>query len=296
MIGNTSPLLLLFGIIGLLLLAVGVIAAVITYVGKSREKDRAEALAEERARPGSLLNPDTPPARAAPEPAAVSEAPAHPGEVMRVIRDQETGRVLVQVGGKQYAHIREIHDAQVGRRVLWAIADLVRFTGGMATNPQAVRSVLDAVPAQKESPARADAPTREPGPISGSVPSASPSLPPAQPSASVSRPQPVSNAPSLSTPRKRYSMVDYFRQGFQRQGSAEPVPSMTSFIDEIEEILQASLLALPAPLPYEVHVLGGENGVLRIEVGNSAYNSPDEVPDPQIRQLIKSAVAEWEKR
>jgi pyruvate/2-oxoglutarate dehydrogenase complex dihydrolipoamide acyltransferase (E2) component len=290
MIGNTSPLLLLFGIIGLLLLAVGVIAAVITYVGKSREKDRAQALAEERARPGSLLNPDTPPAPAAPEPAAVSEAPAHPGEVMRVIRDQETGRVLVQVGGKQYAHIREIHDAQVGRRVLWAIADLVRFTGGMATNPQAVRSVLDAAPAQ------ANAPAREPGPVAASAPPVAPTLPPTQPGAPVPRPQPASSAPPLPTPRKRYSMVDYFRQGFQRQGSAEPAPSSTSFIDEIEEILQASLLALPASLPYEVHVLGGENGVLRIEVGNSTYNSPDEVPDPQIRQLIKSAVAEWEKR
>ncbi len=279
---NTSPALLLFGIIGLLLLAVGMIAAVITYVGKSREKERAQALAEERARPGSLLNPDTPPAPVPPEPAAVSEAPAHPGEVMRVIRDQETGRVLVQVGGKQYAHIREIHDAQVGRRVLWAIADLVRFTGGMATNPQAVRSVLDA------EPARADIPAREPRPVAASTP---PNLPPVQPGA-----QPVSSAPPLSTPRKRYNMVDYFRQGFQRQETSGPVPGSTSFIDEIEEILQASLLSLPAPLPYEVHVLSGENGVLRIEVGNNSYSSPDEVPDPQIRQLIKSAVAEWEKR
>ena len=295
MIGNTSPVLLLFGIIGLLLLAVGMIAAVITYVGRSREKDRAQALAEERARPGSLLNSDTPlapaaPGLAAPEPAAVSEAPAHPGEVMRVIRDQDTGRVLVQVDGKQYAHIREIHDAQIGRRVLWAIADLVRFTGGMATNPQAVRSVLNAAPTQAATPAQ------KPGPISGSVPVAPSSLPSVRPSDPVSRTQPVSSAPPLSTPRKRYSMVDYFRQGFQRQETSEPVSSSTSFIDEIEAILQASLLTLPTPLPYEVHMLSGENGLLRIEVGSNSYGSPDEVPDPQIRQLIKAAVSEWEKR
>lgn len=293
MIGNTSPVLLLFGIIGLLLLAVGVIAAVITYVGKSREKDRAQALAEERARPGSPLNLNTPPEAAAPalaahEPASLSEAPAHPGEVMRVIRDRDTGRVLVQVDGKQYTHIREIHDAQVGRRVLWAIADLVRFTGGMATNPQAVRSVLDAAPTQVDTPARTSSPAAT---------SAPPKLPPAQPRAPVSRPQPVSSAPPpVSTPRRRYSMVDYFRQGFQRQEISEPISSSTSFIDEIEAILQSSLLALPRPLPYEVHMLSGENGLLRIEVGTSVYGSPDEVPNPQIRQLIKSAVAEWEKR
>jgi hypothetical protein len=215
---------------------------------------------------------------------------------MRVIRDREMGRVLVQVDGKQYAHIREIRDAQVGRRVLWAIADLVRFTGGMATNPQAMRSVLDAEPAQKASPAQTTAPRQEPGPISGSVPSASPSPTPTRPSVPVSGPQAVSDALPLSTPRKRYSMVDYFRQGFQRKETSGPASGPTSFIDEIEEILQVSLLALPAPLPYEVHMLSGENGLLRIEVGTNSYGSPDEVPDPQIRQLIKAAVAEWEKR
>jgi pyruvate/2-oxoglutarate dehydrogenase complex dihydrolipoamide acyltransferase (E2) component len=291
MIGNTSPALLLFGIIALLLLAVGMIAAVITYVGKSREKDRSQALAAERAvQPAPHPTPAAPSAAA--EPAAIHEAPAHPGEVMRVIRDQDTGRVLVQVDGKQYAHIREIHDAQVGRRVLWAIADLVRFTGGMATNPQAVRSVLDAAPDQTS------APQRQPDPAASASPAATPDLSSARPRAPVSRPSPSYSPPQPTTSNqsKRYNMIDYFRQGFQNRGASEPIPSATSFIDEIEEILQASLRALPAPLPYEVHVLSGETGVLQIDVGNRSFGSPDEVPDPQIRQLIKAAVAEWEKR
>ncbi len=300
---ETNPGLLLFVIVALILLFVGIIAWVITYVGRSRDKSRTPVRADQNtARPAPrtpVAGPVVDPPGPAPEPQP--EAPAHPGEVMRVIRDEQTGRVLVHVEGKQYAHIREITDARVGRRVLWAIADLVRFTGGMATNPQAVRSVLDAAPPPQEQPATA----------------AVTSPPPPPPSVQVAPPTsaaPRAVAPTMSTParpstrsyessppetqgtRKRYNLVDYFRQGFQARASAEPIPGPTSFIDEIEEILQGYLQALPTPLPFEVHMLSSETGLLQIEVGNDTYSSPDEVPDPQIQQLIRAAVAEWEKR
>jgi hypothetical protein len=96
-------------------------------------------------------------------------------------------------------------------------------------------------------------------------------------------------------PRQGYSLVNYFRQGLERRGSTEPVSSPTSFIDEIEEILQLRIGRLSSPPPVEVHVLTSEEGSLQIEVGPDVYDSADDVPDPQIRQLIQDAVSEWER-
>jgi len=278
---ETPAGLLLFGVLFLLLLFIGIFAAIIVYVGKSRSSDRAPSPPAQD--PSPLQTLDLPPMpEAETSAAAAPEAPARPGEVMRVIRDEQTGQVRVEVGGQQYAHIREIADAQVGRRVLWAIADLIRFTGGMAANPQAVRNVAEAEPvptppqlSQPPAPERANASSF---PLQAPAPIRSPAV-----------------AAEESTARQRYSMVDYFRRGFQTSGP-EPAPSPTSFIDEIEEILQGYIEGLSAPLPCDVHVLSSETGILQIKVGADAYDRPDEVPDPQIRQMIKAAVAEWEKR
>jgi hypothetical protein len=276
---ETPAGLLLFGVLFLLLLFIGIFAAIIVYVGKSRSSERAPA---QPPIPPQTPEPDPVPEVEAPAAIPAAETPAHPGEVMRVIRDEQTGQVRVEVGGQQYAHIREIADAQVGRRVLWAIADLIRFTGGMAANPQAVRSVAKAEPVPTSPiPSQPSAGER--------VEAAPPPLPAPVPTF------PVATAAEEPAIRQRYSMVDYFRRGFQTSG-AKSVPSPTSFIDEIEEILQEAIAGLGTPLPHDVHVLSGETGMLQIKVGPYAYNKPDEVPDPQIRELIKAAVAEWERR
>lgn len=259
---SVPPGVLLAGVIFLLLLAVGIFAAVIIYLGKGSSDERPEPAAAERPaqeRPAAVV----PPA------AAPAEAPAHPGEVMRVIRDEATGRLLVEVEGRRYASIREIEDARVGRRVLWAIADLVRFTGGMATNPQAMRSI-------------------------GEPPAAGPAAPPP----TTASPLPSSSArttvSSLAEPeRQSYNMAEFFRRGFQ---ATEPAPAAArSFIDEIDDILQGYLERVPNRTE-SVHVRSAEDGTLRIEVGTTHYDSIEEVPVPEIQRLIRAAVAEWERR
>ena len=279
---ETPAGLLLFGVLFLLLLFIGIFAAIIVYVGKSRSNEPAPSPPEQRPSPPQAPDPAPMPEAEAPPAVSAPEAPARPGEVMRVIRDEQTGQVRVEIGGQQYAHIREIADAQVGRRVLWAIADLIRFTGGMAANPQAVRSVAQAEPAPTP-PQPSPPPARKRDdaasfPLQAPAPTRSPAIAPEEPPA-----------------RQRYSMVDYFRRSFEASGP-ESAPSPTSFIDEIEEILQGYIGGLSTPLSYDVHVLSSETGILQIKVGAHAYSRPDEVPDPQIRQLIKAAVAEWERR
>jgi hypothetical protein len=209
---------------------------------------------------------------------------ALPGEVMRVIRSEQTGRIVVEVNGQRYAHIREIGDAEVGRSVLWAIADLIRFTEGIAANPEAVRSAAQHA-AQKQGPPIADetAPTVRPGLPTSQLPGTV---------AASSQPDQRSGAPS----RARYDMLGFFRRGLEPTAPVPSTAEQRSFVDEIEAILQESIQQYSVPPPYEVHVRTGPEGQLQVEVGQEVYSSVDEIPDTVVQGLIRAAVAEWENR
>jgi hypothetical protein len=300
--GGTSTTLLLGALIFLIALAATIFVGTMVYIVRARAKARDERMPSPPSTPPLSPTQHAKPVLPAEE-ADVSpetlplEPPGRPGEVMRVIRDQQTGRILVEVEGQQYAHIREIADARVGRRVLWAIADLIRFTGGMAANPQAVHSAAQqaaheqgiALPQDVERPEDGQAPTGE------SV-AARPELP-------VSRPPSPAPSTALAVPPAadqgrgaRYSVSAFFQRGLQPSPVSTPQPGPSSFVDEIEEILQDLIHGRATPLPYDVHVSIGPEDRLQVEVGPEVYGSADEVPDPEVQALIRAAVAEWEKR
>ena len=95
---------------------------------------------------------------------------------------------------------------------------------------------------------------------------------------------------------QRYNIGAFFRRAFEPMQAAEPLPGPSAFVDEIEEILQEKIRTHPAPLPHDVHVQAGADGALLIKVGPSVYSSPEEVPQPEIKELIRAAAAEWERR
>ena len=258
---ETNPMWLLLAVVFLILLAVAIFVATLAYLQRGQSKKKHQPTSRD----------------------------ARPGEVMRVVRDQQTGQVLVEINGQQYAHIREIKDAQVGRRVLWAIADLLRFTGGMAANPQAVRSVSQgaappSLPAEQPTPAMA---TPDPG-SEPFAPAATLLTSRAHGREAISTPDQTPKTTDIGR-----TITDFFRRGFQPPPAIQPTGS---FVDEIDQILQKHLQRHPVPLSCGVHVRTGRDGSLQIEVGANTYPSPNDVPDPDIRELIKSAVAEWERR
>jgi hypothetical protein len=295
--GDTNPTILLIILIGLILAAVGLFVFIITALGGGggRSKKSKSILGGTRSN-AQTQTVSSPQAQKAGEPSTPADTtPDHPGEVMCIIRDQQTGRILVQVEGQQYAHIREIKDAQVGRRVLWAIADLLRFTGGMAANPQALQSIQRPEASKGAQPAARQVQEPMPTPNLTSTPNqaASPSVPPL---AAPVAPRRSPKASAAQEPPEQKLNVGqqiggFFQRGFQRTSSP---PAITSFIDQVEAILQTKIEALPTPLPHDVHVKSGVDGALEIEVGPDVYNSPDEVPEPTIRKLIQDAVTEWE--
>jgi hypothetical protein len=67
-----------------------------------------------------------------------------------------------------------------------------------------------------------------------------------------------------------------------------------SMIEQINMILEEKLAAAGSGT-RGVRLAEGPGGVVRVFIGVNSYPM-DEVPDPEVRQLIRQAVAEWEAR
>lgn len=68
-----------------------------------------------------------------------------------------------------------------------------------------------------------------------------------------------------------------------------------SMIEQIDSILQDKIAGTPLAekLIYLAEASGG--GVL-VNVGNSRYEGINEVPDPEIKAVLREAIAEWEQK
>ena len=68
-----------------------------------------------------------------------------------------------------------------------------------------------------------------------------------------------------------------------------------SIIAQIETILQRELTLQPDLSQRSIHMGAQPDGSLLIEVDLNFYKSPDEIPDPRVRDLVMLAVRTWEK-
>ncbi len=69
---------------------------------------------------------------------------------------------------------------------------------------------------------------------------------------------------------------------------------MLSVIDEVNDILQKKLTGSPLA-GKGIHLMENQNKEIRFWVGLNSYDDVDEIPDPEVRQIIDAAVKEWEK-
>jgi hypothetical protein len=215
--------------------------------------------------------------------------PAHPGEVMRVLRDETSGSLIIEVEGRRYRRLAEIRDGRIGRRVLWAIADLLSFAEEVP-----LEAVARSVPAVTNAPP----PTPQPEPT--------PATPSPTPAPAVSAKALAATEEEFLRRLKEESLEETKKQqtkparfGLLRHKPAKPTSELAkphAFVDEIEEILQEFIRESVVPVEKPAHVQTGPEGALEIEVDGKVYERPDDVPDPIVRGLIKAAVEEWESR
>lgn len=242
---------------------------------------------------------------------ALSEA-REPGEIMRLMSDAGQGHFCVYVADHCYRRLVEVSDRVTGQCILEGITRLLQFSSGMlATNAGIGAVSLPSLSADKHTPLAASSTVRpqvSPSPaaslassVPGSVPPTSASSTSLSTTPSIGAPideqarflqELASRVPPQPEPRlERPSLMGSLRR-MRKKPSDEPLLPL-NLADEINHIFQNKLSA--SSVNVNAAVEANPDGGVRIRIGTTYYNSPDDVPDPHLRDMLKLSVAEWER-
>ena len=187
-------------------------------------------------------------------------------EVLRVLRDNLTGRLLLEIAGKRYASLDEVGEGEVRQALMTTLHDLEAFAGGALDPDQAQRlpapvagvATLQAVAARAAKPA-------------------------AEKAAAEYRPLP----PPTMNPFKQMAVL--------REMAKNPPPPPKSITEQIDDVLQAQIIGTPM-IHRGLHVMPGPRGDAIFEADGQSYASVDDLPDVEVRDVIRAAIAEWESK
>ncbi len=112
----------------------------------------------------------------------------------------------------------------------------------------------------------------------------------------------MSCAPHATSPRVEYAAADLVkwlgvttvRERAAERAPLEEVKKSASMIEQINDILQRKMAEAPGA-SRGVRLLEGAGGVLRVFIGLQSFNLED-VPDADVKRMIRDAVAEWESK
>jgi hypothetical protein len=227
---------------------------------RDRQAQAAEPAAEEIA-PSPPPEPEPPPPVPAQQPEEPPPAPAAAAddtvEVLRVLRAAPQGPLLVEMEGQRYRTVNEIKDQKHGLDLVDAIMDLQQFLG---------LDIVASLAAEGQAAPEPEAarPAAEPEPL---------------------------QRPSLNPIRQMMILRDRELKKAREKREAGPQPA--SIVEEIEAILVKRL----AGSPFEgrsIHMRPGLHGGAHIDVDGRGYASIEDVADQEVKQFLKSVIAEWE--
>lgn len=81
--------------------------------------------------------------------------------------------------------------------------------------------------------------------------------------------------------------------GSDEKESAQPTPRPLTMVEQINDVLQQKLVNA-SQASQAVRLIEGPGGTVRVLIGVQSYGI-GEVPDPEVRGLIREAVAAWEE-
>jgi hypothetical protein len=194
-------------------------------------------------------------------------ARANAHEVLRVLRDNLTGRMALEIAGKRYANLDEVPEGEVRQALLTTLQDLEGFAGGAVSLAADNRPAL----APAVSPARQALASR------------------AARSASEQAPA----APGEYRPLPPPSMNPFKQMAVLREIAKNPPPAPKSITEQIDDVLQERIIGTPL-IHRGLHVRPGPRGDALFEADGQNYASVDEMPDVEVRDVIRAAIAEWE--
>jgi hypothetical protein len=224
---------------------------------------------------------------------------ADAAELLRLLRHPATGQLIVEVAGSQYTKLTDIDNREVGQYILELAAHVLAFTNGVVATRSGVKSVYLPKVEQTPEPLVKFTPVSklpDPDQFTPSQPEKSqkPLVPPPPPQAEAAflaslKNQPLGQ-PAPPPPQSR----GFFKIGGSSGESAKAVPQF-NLAGEINQIVQARLLASPLAETTTVEVVSDYSGGIRIKVNGQVYSGPDDIPDPAIKALIKESIKQWER-
>ena len=263
----------------------------------------------EEQNPSAEQPPQTPKPEASPGPAANPAAPAlnavgnffkrasggsgggvnTPGahEVLRVARDNLTGRLLVEVAGQRFTKLSDISDPTLAQAVLTTLHDLQAFAGTPTAPPSSVTSSPTVVASASPIVPMPVVPVPTPTPTAPPVPASAPAVRPPVAVPTTSAEMPPIPKPSMN-PFKQAQVLR------ERAKLLEPIP-LKSIPEIIDEYLQQKLLGTPH-IWRGIRVRSDAKGGVVFDVDGLTYDAVDSVPDEEVRNLIKGAIAEWDAK
>ena len=192
-------------------------------------------------------------------------------EIFRLLSDSLTDGFWVQVGDQCYSALVQVRRKEIGERILTGTSRLLQFSQGRVAAGSGLEWV--AVP---------DLPDQA---VSVTSP-----LPTLQVSPEVAQ----EKEKRLAQERFIRDMLEEKERLAQPAAERSPASEQARFdlVADIDRIFQAKLAA-SSMANIDAEILAGPEGGVRIRVGTKHYDTPDEVPDSELRQMMKAAIAEW---
>lgn len=203
--------------------------------------------------------------------------------VARLWREKGSGRLVVEMDGRTLVTTEPLNDIQ-RERLEKAERD---FRAWLGMGLEAVAPPAPSVPSAPQVPTKAQ-------PAAAPVQSAPPAVPPAAP--------PPAQTASPATPPAQQSPPPIRTIPFTPPGvppavippAAAATRANRSIVEQIEDILQEMLVGTPLS-GRGIHLHQDPARGVVVQVGLEYFDGIDSVPDPEIKSVLKSAVAAWEK-
>ncbi len=241
------------------------------------------------------------------QPAPARAVPKEGVEILSIWRNEQTGKLRAIMDGKPLSPARMTEEQK--ERLKHILTGIYRLMG---ESPASKRAVPGAVP-PKEKPAPA-ASEEKPAPAASPEQPTQPEemrprkdeekaaetvmeeqQPPREEAGAPIHAPPTLFSESLpKAPRLRDVITSNPFRPPSLSAQEEKSLLSLSIVEQIDEILQEKLAG--SPLAHKEIRLKEIPGGMAVLVGMERYNSLDEVPDPEIRALIKAAAREWNER
>jgi hypothetical protein len=223
---------------------------------------------------------------------------SEPVELLRLLRDPRSGQLIVEIAGQRYTKLAHITEKKIGQYILELTAHLLAFTNGVIVTDAGMKSVYTPKVGKAPMPVIAPPPISQSPVTTASTLSSTPEkrqpdMPVPPPPAEVEAAFLASLRSSASQPEPQQSK----KRGFFGRTPTQSAPSSPALnlAEEINEIVQARLRSSPLATTTRLDITSEPGGGIRIEVNGQFYASPDDIPDPAIKDLIKASIKEWER-